>query len=423
MIELDWTENWKLFNGDSLEVLKQLPDNILDCCVTSPPYYGLRDYGTGTWEGGDPNCPHYRTTKYSDKMITGQKAILDTHIGIVDAIYKDVCPLCGAKRIDQQIGLEETPEQYIDRLVKVFHEIKRCMKDTGTLWINIGDSYAAQRGGTYQPAESLAGGKHGKTEDGENVNRGRSGGYNPTRNAAAIGLKHKDMIGIPWMLAFALRADGWYLRQDIIWHKPNPMPESVKDRCVKAHEYIFLLSKSKSYYFDYEAIQEEATGYDGRKDIMLKGSPMYANDEYNVEGHPQTIATTPTPRWKFKNLGDKGQPTHSMHERRAEGLPDEVYPVRNKRDVWTVNVGGGYQDESKAHYATYPKKLIEPCILAGCPEGGLVLDPFNGTGTTGSVAIQWQRKYIGIDLSKDYIDMATRRLQKESDQFCFFDAV
>ena len=417
MIELNWTENWKLFNGDSLEVLKQLPDNILDCCVTSPPYYGLRDYGTGTWEGGDPNCPHYRTTKYSDNMITGQKTILDTHVGIGDAIYKDVCPLCGAKRIDQQIGLEETPEHYIDRLVKVFHEVKRCMKDEGTLWINIGDSYNGSGRGRDADGTVNFSVKSSK----QATNKGSTDGIIMKQKIDSC--KPKDLIGIPWMLAFALRADGWYLRQDIIWHKPNPMPESIKDRCVKAHEYIFLLSKSRNYFFDYEAIQEEATGYDGRKDITFKGSPMYDNEEYNQDGHPQTMTKGGMPRWKFKNLGDKGQPTHTMRERRAEGLPDEVYPVRNKRDVWTVNVGGGYQDESKAHYATYPKKLIEPCILAGCPEGGIVLDPFNGTGTTGSVAIQWQRKYIGIDLSKDYIDMATRRLQRESDQFCLFDAV
>lgn len=381
MMELDWTENWKLFNGDSLEVLKQLPDNILDCCVTSPPYYGLRDYGTGTWEGGDPNCPHYRTSKYSDKMITGQKTILDTHIGIGDAIYKDVCPLCGAKRIDQQIGLEGTPEQYIDRLVKVFHEIKRCMKDTGTLWINIGDTYwgSGSKGTDFTEYFNNKGAKQA-------TNKGTCDMSNIPRMAGKRGIyKNKDLIGIPWMLAFALRADGWYLRQDIIWHKPNPMPESIKDRCVKSHEYIFLFSKSKSYYFDYEAIQTEANeAYEGR----------YKYDFNNGE--------------KEHGSDRPGGAINTAGKKNFTGKA-------NKRDVWTVNVGSGYSDEDNAHYATYPKKLIEPCVLAGCPEGGVVLDPFNGTGTTGSVAIQWQRKYIGIDLSKDYIDMATRRLQKESD--------
>lgn len=181
-------------------------------CITSPPYFGLRDYG---------------------------------HSG--------------------QIGLEETPEQYIAAMVEIFRRVRDVLADDGTLWLNIGDSYAAQRGGTHQPAETLAGGKGGKMPDGSVVNRDRHAGYNPSRNAGAIGLKHKDLIGIPWMLAFALRADGWYLRQDIIWHKPNPMPESVRDRCTKAHEYIFLLSKSDRYFFDSAAMQEEAVGESGGK--------------------------------------------------------------------------------------------------------------------------------------------------------------
>lgn len=248
----------KIITGDCLEMLKTLPDESVDCCVTSPPYYGLRDYGTGKWVGGDPNCPHYRTTKVSENTATGHKAMMDTGHPVGDAIYKSVCPLCGAVREDRQIGLEETPEQYIEKLTEVFREVKRVLKDDGTLWVNIGDSYAAERGGSHQSAETLAGAKSGHTADGDIVNRGRFRGYNPTRNASAIGVKHKDLIGIPWMLAFALRNDGWYLRQDIIWHKPNPMPESVKDRCTKSHEYIFLLSKNPRYYFDYKAIQEQS---------------------------------------------------------------------------------------------------------------------------------------------------------------------
>jgi DNA modification methylase len=195
--------------GDCRETMRRwAADGVkVQTCVTSPPYFGLRDYG---------------------------------HEG--------------------QIGLEPTPEAYIAAMVEVFRCVRDVLADDGTLWLNIGDSYAAQRGGTHQPAETLAGGKGGKTDDGARVNRDRHDGYNPTRNAHAIGLKHKDLIGIPWMLAFALRADGWYLRQDIIWHKPNPMPESVRDRCTKAHEYIFLLSKSERYYFDSEAIAEKAVG-------------------------------------------------------------------------------------------------------------------------------------------------------------------
>lgn len=391
MIELDWTENWKLFNGDSLEVLKQLPDKTVDCCITSPPYYGLRDYGTGTWEGGDPDCDHIanpKATKVQGNPLFNENrpSREGTH---TKGYYKTICQKCGAVRVDEQIGLEETPEQYIDRLVKVFHEIKRCMKDTGTLWINIGDTYwgSGSKGTDFTEYFSNKGAK-------QSTNKGTCDMSNIPRMTGNKGIyKNKDLIGIPWMLAFALRADGWYLRQDIIWHKPNPMPESVKDRCVKSHEYVFLLSKNKSYYFDYEAIQTEANeAYEGR----------YKYDFYNGE----------------KEHGSDG-PGESINTAGKKNFTGKA----NKRDVWTVNVGGGYSDEDNAHYATYPKKLIEPCVLAGCPEGGVVLDPFNGTGTTGSVAIQWQRKYIGIDLNKDYIGMATRRLQKESDQFCFFDAV
>ena len=235
-----------IYNGNSLEVLKTFPDESINCCITSPPYYGLRDYGTGKWIGGDPNCPHRRMSKYSPNTITGHaQSELRGNVG--DAIYKSVCPLCGAVREDKQIGLEETPEEYIDRLVNVFHEVKRVLKDDGTLWVNIGDSY------------------YSNVSNNRNfLNEGGRGSNNPMikRNKNFDSVKQKDLIGIPWMLAFALRKDGWYLRQDIIWHKTNPMPESVKDRCTKSHEYIFLLSKKPKYYFDNEAIKEPAKTFD-----------------------------------------------------------------------------------------------------------------------------------------------------------------
>ena len=197
--------------GDCRRVLATLPATSVQTCVTSPPYFGLRDYGA-----------------------------------------------------DGQIGLEPTPAEYVDEMVAVFREVWRVLKDDGTLWLNLGDSYAAARGGSTPPAETLAGGVNGWMPDGTRTNRDRKAGYNPSRNAPAIGLKHKDLIGIPWRVAFALQADGWYLRQDIIWHKPNPMPESVTDRCTKAHEYLFLLAKSERYYYDAEAIAEPATNDDSR---------------------------------------------------------------------------------------------------------------------------------------------------------------
>ena len=249
----------QIINGDCLEVLKTLPDGFVDVCITSPPYYALRDYGTGVWVGGDSNCPHRRTSKYSVNTITGHKQI-DLAGNVGDAIYKSVCKQCGAIREDKQIGLEETPEEYISKLVAVFHEVKRCLKDDGTLWLNIGDSYwgSGSRGYDFT----------GKLTEASQIQGGSKGTLNLQNIPKLAGngeIKNKDLIGIPWMLAFALRSDGWYLRQDIIWHKPNPMPESVKDRCTKSHEYIFLLSKSPHYHFNYEAIQENAVCVDDRR--------------------------------------------------------------------------------------------------------------------------------------------------------------
>ena len=376
---------WKLINGDALAMLKTLPSDSVDCCVTSPPYYALRDYGTGHWEGGDPNCPHYRTSKYSEATATGHKAMMDNGSPVGDAIYKSVCPLCGAIRVDEQIGLEETPEEYIEKLTNVFREVRRVLKPGGTCWINIGDSYwgSGSRGfdfgNTITEKSKIQAGSKG-TIDLSNVPalKGNAGSY-----------KDKDLIGIPWMLAFALRADGWYLRQDIIWAKTNCMPESVTDRCTKSHEYIFLLTKQPHYYYNADAIRTPIS------EVSL------ARVEYG---------------WDSDTPSSGGVHTEKMGERFA--------PAKgaNKRDVWSVNTSGGYSDHDGAHYASYNPKLIEPCVLAGSPEGGIILDPFNGTGTTGVVAVKYGRKYIGIDLSEKYIAMSTRRLEKETEQYNLFDS-
>ncbi len=684
MIELN-----KIYQEDCRETLTKLPDKSINCCVTSPPYYGLRDYGTATWVGGDPNCDHIeKFTKHA-----GERADRDQTSQIFYA--KTICPKCGAVRIDKQIGLEETPEQYVEKLVDIFREVKRVLKDDGTLWLNLGDSYAAQRSGTYQPAETLAGGKNGKTTAGENTNRDRYDGYNPTRNAKKIGLKHKDLIGIPWMVAFALRADGWWLRQDIIWclsggtwiyaktqkgempmmirdiyrlnpqtvklwngkkwtqllgmnkserkgdeielvlrsgerisctpthkfptyrgllqadeikkgdilqscvipepelikdcaidedaawlaglyiaedsksgdtiqiaghsketerwdkirkiarkyggsctktvdgnkmdiriygkiisailnelvsgrtakdkcfapvvwkysnsfiksmldgylsgdghwnksnnrwrigfcrnynlerdlriacarlgyhlvlntsfvkynggnnptfrgeirmersghfnqknpneviairkarcryvydlgvedephlfslasgilthnSKPNPMPESVQDRCTKAHEYIFLLSKSQRYYYDAEAIKEES------RTSGIRTNNKYAyNDEIYGNKHKNANAGL-----KFMKIGE----------------------YANKRSVWTVTT----KPYKEAHFATYPEKLIIPCIKAGSRENGIVYDPFMGAGTTALVAHKLNRNFIGSELNPEYVRIAEKRLE------------
>ena len=339
--------DYKFLHGDALSVLKSMPDKSVQCCVTSPPYYGLRDYGTGTWVGGDQGCPHYRTSKYTEDDITGHKAMGEAGQAVGDAIYKSVCPLCGAVRVDEQIGIEETPEEYIQRLVDVFREVKRVLKDDGTLWVNIGDTYNTN---SYHKTEESNG--YGK----QGTNRGSY--ENTVDRPTAKCCKPKDLIGVPWMLAFSLRNDGWYLRQDIVWYRRNPMPEPVKDRCTKAHEYIFLLSKSPTYLFNHDTMLEPAD-YDGRKDTVMK----------RIDGY------------------------------------DEEMPVRNKRDVWDIPVSS-YRG---AHFATYPEELVLPCILAGSNEGDTVLDPFNGSGTTGVVALRNNRKYVGIDLNDKYIELSEER--------------
>lgn len=317
MLELN-----KTYNVDCLEGARMLPDSSVDCIVTSPPYYGLRDYG-----------------------VVGQ------------------------------IGLEDTPETYITRLVELFRELRRALKPEGTLWVNIGDSYAGSGRGAGDKKRSY-------TKQQTNPASYMEEHHKPYRSGT---IKPKDLIGIPWMLAFALRADGWYLRQDIIWHKPNAMPESMQDRCTKSHEYIFLLSKSARYYFDAGAIKEPAA-YDGREDTRMKGSHKYSQGVTGLS--PQTFAARGHERWHTDKEGNY---------------------VRNKRSVWNVATKP-FRD---AHFATFPEDLIRPCILAGCPVGGVVLDPFNGSGTTRIVANKLNRNSIGFELNPEYINIEQRRRHNE----------
>lgn len=276
--------------------------------------------------------------------------------------YKDVCLKCGAIRIDNQIGLEETPEQYIAKLVEVFREVKRVVKPTATLWLNLGDSYC----GSNSTNTSIV------NKDSISYATGQGQSYPDKSIKSKInGLKSKDLIGIPWMVAFALRADGWYLRQDIIWHKPNPMPESVTDRCTKAHEYIFLLSKSGKYYYDAEAIKEKT---------LTKDNSLRDRDNEKLNNTPGRT--------------------------RMGGLVTNGYDFANKRSVWTVTT----KPFSEAHFATFPEDLIKPCVLAGCPKGGIIYDPFMGAGTTALVALKYDRKYIGSELNADYIKIAEKRI-------------
>jgi DNA modification methylase len=276
--------------GDVRQKLKELPDKSVHCCVTSPPYWGLRDYGTASWDGGDPECDHLgkpMATKANINRNCGTGN--DVKNATAREFYKDICGKCGAQRIDSQIGMEETPEQFVANMVEVFREVWRVLRDDGTLWLNLGDSYVGGKGqsgsmgGDYQASRNNAGASL-------NMAHQTLGGQKqtkPTDDRAmmkASGLKPKDLVGIPWRVAFALQADGWYLRQDIIWHKPNPMPESVTDRCTKSHEYIFLLSKSRQYYFDNEAIKEPARPHQQFETNMAKDTkPNYPKgDRFSV---------------------------------------------------------------------------------------------------------------------------------------------
>jgi DNA modification methylase len=334
----------RILIGDCRERLRELPDASVNCCVTSPPYFGLRDYG----------C-------------------------------------------DGQMGLEPTPDEFVAGMVEVFREVRRALRDDGTLRLNIGDSYATDPKGPNGAATSnLAGG----------------GDYQAAVCKAAkwdyreLGYKRKDLIGIPWMLAFALRADGWYLRQDIIWSKPNPMPESVRDRCTKAHEYLFLLSKGSRYYYDAEAIAETAV-YGGEELGILRGSKSRAEAMGLVPSGNEAEAVR---RRESKKRGELNGKTNALEGREAFRAIKET---RNKRSVWEVAT----QPFSEAHFATYPPALIEPCILAGCPKGGTVLDPFGGAGTTGLVADRLGRDATLIELNPEYAAIAERRLNADAPLF------
>lgn len=310
----------KIYQGDALAVLKTFPDECVQCCITSPPYWGLRDYG-----------------------------------------------------IEGQLGLESTPEEYVAKLVEIFREVRRVLRKDGTVWLNLGDSYAnttsgyGERGGNLEPTM----GAHQNIE--------------PKKKKIPSGLKPKDLVGIPWHVAFALQADGWYLRSDIIWSKPNPMPESVTDRPTKAHEYMFLLTKLGRYYYDQEAIKEP---------VQLTTISRY---QYLNDGGSQKCS-----------YGDSDKVSRINPIIEKPGHKDELIKKgRNRRSVWTI----AKHTYPEAHFATFPEALVEPCIMAGSAEGDAVLDPFIGSGTVAKVALRAKRKFIGIELNPEYIKLAEKRIE------------
>lgn len=330
-----------IYHGNALDELRGFPDGSVNCCVTSPPYWGLRDYG-----------------------------------------------------VDGQIGLERTPEEYVERMVCVLREVRRVLRDDGTLWVNIGDSYAGSWGAQGGPS---------------NLGLPPSSVYadkSPSRNAKAIGCKPKDLVGIPWMLAFALRADGWYLRADNVWGKPNGMPESVEDRPTRSHEYVFLLSKSERYWYDAEAVRtapKPSTETRLKQDVEPQmGSPR-ANGGAKTNGNMKAVRRTDKQRG---------------HSRRHDGFNDrwdamekseQMADGANLRSVWWISPA----QFAEAHFAVMPEALARICILAGCPAGGTVLDPFAGSGTTLMIARDMQCRALGIELKADYIELAAKRLAQE----------
>jgi DNA modification methylase len=333
----------KIITGDALEVLNKMNDGSVNCCITSPPYWGLRDYG-----------------------------------------------------VKGQLCLERTPEEYVAKMVEVFREVRRVLIDDGTLWLNLGDSYAT---GAGKVGDCPGGGKQGARFDAKNPCSGILT-YQPNR-MPILGLKPKDLVGIPWMVAFALRADGWYLRQDIIWAKPNPMPESVVDRCTKAHEYVFLMSKSERYFCDMAAIAEDSIWKDPRVSYGSEGA-------WEMDGRPPDKRNgrklrKPAPKGSFNGK------TESMRDT-GQNAFRAIVDKRNKRSVWTVPT----KPFKAAHFATFPVKLVEPCILAGCPAGGTVLDPFGGSGTSAVVAEANGRNSIIIEINPDYVEIAKRRTAQKS---------
>ena len=353
----------RILIGDARKRLAELPAGSVRTCITSPPYFGLRDYGTASWDGGDPECPHTgkpMATKANINRNTGGGN--DVKNATALEFFRERCERCGAMRIDSQMGLEETPDAYVAEMVLLFREVWRVLADDGTLWLNLGDSYSGSGKG---PAGNL-GAKH----DERNMEHTKASGNVP------IGLKPKDLIGIPWRVAFALQADGWYLRQDIIWAKPNPMPESVTDRCTKSHEYVFLLSKSARYYYDNVAIKEPAQDW---------GTRDRTNGKYHNEGSGLTPQS---------------------------GL-EKSYETRNKRDVWTI----ASKPFKGAHFAVMPEALVEPCVLAGSAEGDTVLDPFTGSGTVAVVALRHGRNFVGTELNPEYGEIAKDRITNAAPMF------
>lgn len=449
---------WELRIGGALELLRDMPEESVHCCITSPPYFNLRDYGTGVWVGGDEGCDHMRRDLADNDNLSRPPASSRgggaSRKGADHLQYGSVCGKCGAERVDDQIGLEDTPEEFVEKLVEIMAEVKRVLRDDGTVWLNLGDSYARSAGPRH--------GNFGRSAKGIGIPENRD-----TRRQKAWA-KSKDLLGIPWMVAFALRSAGWYLRAEIIWAKPNPMPASVRDRPTVAHETVFLLAKSERYYYDAEAIREPSVG---TTDHDLTGTARRG-----VPGQPDSSGNRPSkmPAGWATHAGAHGS-IHTDGREKGGGGASTIRPGRNKRSVWTV----APRPYPNAHFATFPVELIEPMVLAGCPREtcaecgaplqrlvevsyenpgnrstngprsterkhlehgsagydqrlekstrtvgweatcdcvsahtlpGVILDPFVGSGTTLQAAVRNGRSAIGLDLDPDNEELVLERM-------------
>lgn len=436
------SDSVRIFHGDCRDVLKRLPAESVHCVVTSPPYWGLRTYHSEPliW-GGAEDCDHVWAAAPAAPTKVAMQGVTETvkHPTLAAQPRPEAgqrCQLCGAWA--GELGLEPTPDEYVEHMVEVFREVRRVLREDGTVWLNLGDSYASGKGSCFNPGGGLNSlGQRRKAAGAHPLNRGNKSGLD------AVGLKPKDLVGIPWRCAFALQADGWWLRCDIIWHKPNPLPESVGDRPTKAHEYVFLLTKSQRYYYDAEAIREP-----------------------NSEGSIERFGIAEEGQTRAWNTANNKRDNREDGTKSAAPFRGHVPTGRNRRSVWQIAT----QPYHGAHFATFPEALVEPCVLAGtsergcCPECGapwvrvtertnvadasakgnrfdvgktgangcgrtqkgdrflrvaagwrptcrhdlepvpcLVLDPFHGSGTTGRVAVKHRRRYVGIELNVDYI--------------------
>jgi len=350
-----------ILQGDALTQLKTLPEQSVNMCMTSPPYWALRDYGTASWEGGNEDCDHLNGTLQSMKTTLHPGTNQNDKRNFSGMPYKEICGKCGAKRVDKQLGLEPTFDKYISNLCDIFDEVKRVLRNDGTCWVNIGDSYGG------------SGNASGHKEDTKNL--GHTTSKMGATKGITSGIMPKSLVGIPFRFALEMINRGWILRNTIIWHKPNCMPSSVKDRFTVDFEYVFLFSKKKKYYFE--------TQYEPVKNISLK-RVKYGLNQTDHKGKAVNVQNLDKMGDRFCN--EKG---------------------RNKRTVWRICP----KPFKEAHFAVFPEELCETPIKAGCLEGGTVLDPFFGAGTTGLVALKQNKKFIGIELNPEYIEIAKKRLR------------